>query len=69
MKYCDVERNVGGLKMDKKRIYVFGCGRYFQNKQSSIIENYDIEAVLDNHKEGEINFISLIKIKQSFDFY
>lgn len=44
--------------MDKKRIYVFGCGRYFQNKQSSIIENYDIEAVLDNHKEGEIELLN-----------
>lgn len=44
--------------MDKKKVYVFGCGRYFQNKQSGILENYDIEAVLDNHKEGEIELLN-----------
>lgn len=44
--------------MDKKRVYVFGCGQYFQKKQSDIIENYDIIAVLDNHKEGRFELIN-----------
>lgn len=44
--------------MDKKKAYVFGCGQYFKKKEQSIIESYDIEAVLDNHKEGTIELIN-----------
>lgn len=44
--------------MDKKKVYVFGCGQYFREKQQSVIEQYDIEAVLDNYKEGMIELIN-----------
>lgn len=37
-----------------KKVYVFGCGQYFKNKQFSVLKKYDIVAILDNNKEGEI---------------
>lgn len=36
-----------------QQVYVFGCGQYFKNKQSSISEKYDIIAVLDNNRTGK----------------
>lgn len=38
----------------KKLVYVFGCGRFFENKQSDILDKYDIVAILDNNREGKI---------------
>lgn len=37
-----------------EQIYVFGCGHYFQNKQFSVLEEYDIAAILDNNREGNV---------------
>lgn len=41
-------------KNEKSLAYVFGCGRYFENKQSGILEKYNIAAILDNNREGKI---------------
>lgn len=38
--------------------YVFGCGRFFENKQANILTNYDIAAILDNNREGEIELLN-----------
>ena len=43
-----------GVKMKRYMAYVFGCGKYFENKQSAIMNQYDIVAVLDNNRIGEI---------------
>lgn len=43
---------------EKEIAYVFGCGQCFKNKESDIIEKYDIAAILDNKKEGEIKLLN-----------
>ena len=48
------------------KAYVFGCGQYFRNKQNGIMEKYDIVAILDNYREGEVelpngSFVPIIK--------
>lgn len=53
-----------------QKVYVFGCGKCFTNKQASVLKKYDIAAVLDNSKEGEISLrngrtISILKIDET----
>lgn len=38
--------------MNMRPVYVFGNGRYFKSKQSSILKQYDIMAILDNKQAG-----------------
>ncbi len=37
----------------KRRAYVFGCGHFFENKQSDVLKKYDIVAILDNNRDGK----------------
>lgn len=54
---------------EKRLAYVFGCGQYFREKQSSIIRKYNIVAVLDNNKEGNIKLSdgSLVPVLKPLD--
>lgn len=56
----------------KHSVYVFGYGKYFSAKQSSILEKYDIVAVLDNNREGEAelengDFVPILKPENAFN--
>ncbi|MDE6743356.1 MAG: hypothetical protein K2J95_05720 [Lachnospiraceae bacterium] len=42
----------------KTMVYVFGCGRFFENKQADILAKYDIGAILDNNKKGKIQLLN-----------
>ena len=50
----------------REKAYVFGCGQYFRDKQSDILKRYEIVAILDNNREGEMKLengssVSLLK--------
>lgn len=37
----------------KEKVYVFGCGRYFDTKLQSVTDKYEIIEILDNNKDGQ----------------
>lgn len=48
------EENILEIDERKQDVYVFGCGRYFKNKQLGMLKKYNIVAILDNNRGGEI---------------